>query len=156
MRVMLELFVPRNEDVPVEYRLWDESGRKVLAVVQVPSSDRSPLATAMLALPDLLSQLAHAGVRELGWRGFVPAGRLRPASAWLVYGDIREQDLIQAREEALEVAKANGIKLDPDPAEGKVGKLGEVDLSKLLANAGNKGSVNKGSVNSSSVRSRLK
>jgi len=156
MRVMLELFVPKGTDVPVEYRLWDESGRKVLAVVQVPSSDRSPLATAMLALPDLLSQLAHAGVRELGWRGFVPSGRLRPASAWLIYGDVREPDLVEAREKALEVAKSAGIRLDPDPAEGKVGRLGEVDLSKLLANAGNKGSDNKGSVNTSSVRARLK
>ena len=47
------------------------------------------------------------------------------------------------------------IRLDPDPAEGKVGKLGEVDLAKLLS-AGNESSGNKGSVNSSSVRSRLK
>ena len=155
MRVMLELFVPRNEDVPVEYRLWDADGRKVLAVVQVPSAGRSPLASALLSLPELFNQLAHAGVRELGWRGFVPSGRLRPASAWLIYGDVREPDLIEARSRALQVAEASGIRLDPDPAEGKVGKLGEVDLAKLLS-AGNESSGNKGSVNTSSVRSRLK
>jgi hypothetical protein len=154
MRVMLELFVPKANDVQVEFRLWDENGRKVLAVVQVPTSDRSPLAQAMLALPELLAQLANAGVREIGWRGFVPSGRLRPASAWLLYGEVREPDLVEAREKALEVAKSAGIKLDPDPAAGRVGRLGELDLGKLLSN--NKSSVDKGSVNSSSVRSRLK
>jgi len=151
MRVMLELFVPRSNEAPVEYRLWGSDGKKVLAVVQVPSSDRSPLAAALLALPELFNQLANAGVKELGWKGFVPAGRLRPASAWLVYGEIREPDLLQAREKALQVASSAGMKLDPDPAEGKVGKLGELDLAKLLSNAsGNKGSDN------NSVRARLK
>ena len=156
MRVMLELFVPKGTDVPVEFRLWDESGRKVLAVVQVPSSGRSPLAAALLALPELLAQLSAAGVREIGWKGFIPSGRLRPASAWLVYGDIKESDLLDARAKALELAASSGIKLDQDPAAGRIGKLGELNLSDLLNNSGNKGSDNKGSVNTSSVRARLK
>jgi len=150
MRIVIELFVPRSEDVPVEFRLWDESGRKVLAVVQVAPTDRSPLAQAMLALPELFNQLSSAGVREVGWKGFVPTGRLRPASAWLLYGDVREPDLVQAREKALEVARAHGIRLDPDPAEGKVGLLGEIDLAELLkVNSSN----TKGD---QSVRSRLR
>jgi len=152
MRVLLELFVPRS-DAAVEFRLWDESGRKVLAVVQVPESDRSALATAMLALPDLLSQLSAAGVKSIGWKGFIPSGRLRPASAWLFYGELREPDLVEARAKAVGVAESAGIKLDPDPAAGRVGKLGEVDLTKLLSDAGS----NKSSSSpSSSVRSRLK
>jgi len=155
MRILLEVFVPRSEGVPVEFRLWDSDGKKVLAVVQIGDSDRSALATALLSLPELLAQFASAGVREVGWKGFVPTGRLRPASAWLFYGEIREPDLVEARSRALQVAEASGIRLDPDPAEGKVGRLGEVDLAKLLS-AGNESSGNKGSVNSSSVRSRLK
>jgi len=152
MRVLLELFVPRS-DAAVEFRLWDESGRKVLAVVQVPESDRSALATAMLALPDLLSQLSAAGVKSIGWKRFIPSGRLRPASAWLFYGELREPDLVEARAKAVGVAESAGIKLDPDPAAGRVGKLGEVDLTKLLSDAGS----NKSSSSpSSSVRSRLK
>ena len=150
MRIVIELFVPRSEDVPVEFRLWDESGRKVLAVVQVAPTDRSPLAQAMLALPELFNQLSSAGVKEVGWKGFVPSGRLRPASAWLVYGDVREPDLIEAREKALQVAKTNGMKLDPDPAEGKVGMLGEIDLAGLLK------SNNKAEQTDQSVRSRLR
>jgi hypothetical protein len=152
MRILLELFVPRSEGVSAEFRLWDESGRKVLAVVQIPKTERSPLASALLALPDLVKELANAGVKELGWKGFVPSGRLRPASAWLLYGEVREPDLLESRKKALEIAKSAGIKFDTDPAEGKVGKLGELDLSKLLVNAG-KGSS---SASNSSVRSRLK
>ncbi|KUO41476.1 MAG: hypothetical protein APZ16_07275 [Candidatus Hadarchaeum yellowstonense] len=148
--------MPNGADVSVEFRLWGSDGKKVLAVVQVPSSDRSPLAAALLAMPELLSQLAKAGVKELGWKGFVPSGRLRPASAWLLYGEIREPDLLEARKKALEIAESAGIRLDPDPAAGRVGRLGELDIAKLLANAGNKGSDSKGSVNSSSVRSRLR
>jgi len=155
MRILLEVFVPRSEDVPVEFRLWDESGRKVLAVVQVAPTDRSPLAAALLALPELFNQLGGAGVQEVGWKGFVPTGRLRPASAWLVYGEIKEPDLIQAREKALEIARSSGIRLDPDPAEGKVGKLGEIDLAELLK--GSSGSGGSGSGGSNHSRhSRLK
>jgi len=150
MRIVIELFVPRSEDVPVEFRLWDESGRKVLAVVQVAPTDRSPLAQAMLALPELFNQLSSAGVKEVGWKGFVPAGRLRPASAWLLYGDVREPDLVQAREKALEVARAHGIRLDPDPAEGKVGLLGEIDLAELLNGSSDSG----GSASTGSNHSR--
>ena len=149
MRIVIELFVPRSESA-TEFRLWDESGRKVLAVVQVAPTDRSPLAQAMLALPELFNQLSSAGVKEVGWKGFVPSGRLRPASAWLVYGDVREPDLIEAREKALQVAKTNGMKLDPDPAEGKVGMLGEIDLAELLK------SNNKAEQTDQSVRSRLR
>ena len=149
MRIVIELFVPRSESA-TEFRLWDENGRRVLAVVTLPKSDRSPLAQAMLALPELFNQLSSAGVKEVGWKGFVPSGRLRPASAWLVYGDVREPDLIEAREKALQVAKTNGMKLDPDPAEGKVGLLGEIDLAELLkVNSSN----TKGD---QSVRSRLR
>jgi len=155
MRLLLELFVPRNEDAQVEFRLWNSEGRRVLAVVQVEPSDRSALASALLSLPALVQELAKAGVKELGWKGFVPAGRLRPASAWLFYGEIREPDLVEARNKAIEVAKKCGIRLDQDPAEGKVGRLGEVDLAKLLA-SDSKGSVDKGSGNGNSVRSRLK
>jgi hypothetical protein len=154
MRLLLELFVPRSESA-AEFRLWDSDGRRVLAVVQIGASDRSALASALLALPALFQELAKAGVREIGWKGFVPVGRLRPASAWLVYGDIKESDLLDARAKALELAASSGIKLDPDPAVGRVGKLGELDLGKLLA-AGNKGSDSKSSGNGTSVRSRLK
>ena len=155
MRILLEVVVRESDfSEAAEYRLWDESGRKVLAVVQVAPTDRSALASALLALPALVQELANAGVRELGWKGFVPAGRLRPASAWLLYGDVREPDLVQAREKALEVARAHGIRLDPDPAEGKVGLLGEIDLAELLK--GSSGSGGSGSIGSVSNRSRLK
>ena len=156
MRILLEVVVRESDfSEAAEYRLWDESGRKVLAVVQVAPTDRSALASALLALPALVQELANAGVRELGWKGFVPAGRLRPASAWLLYGDVREPDLVQAREKALEVARAHGIRLDPDPAEGKVGLLGEIDLAELLK--GSSGSGGSGSGGSNHSRhSRLK
>ena len=149
MRIVIELFVPRSESA-TEFRLWDENGRRVLAVVTLPKSDRSPLAQAMLALPELFNQLSSAGVKEVGWKGFVPAGRLRPASAWLLYGDVREPDLVQAREKALEVARAHGIRLDPDPAEGKVGLLGEIDLAELLNGSSDSG----GSASTGSNHSR--
>ena len=149
MRIVIELFVPRSESA-TEFRLWDENGRRVLAVVTLPKSDRSPLAAALLALPELFNQLGGAGVQEVGWKGFVPAGRLRPASAWLLYGDVREPDLVQAREKALEIAKTNGMKLDPDPAAGRVGKLGELDLAKLLNGSSDSG----GSASTGSNHSR--
>jgi len=151
MRILLEVLVRESAfSESAEYRLWDSDGRRVLAVVQLPKSDRSPLAAALLSLPFLFNQLAGAGVKEVGWKGFVPSGFLRPASAWLFYGEIREPDLIQAREKAFELASAHGIKLDPDPAEGKVGLLGEIDLAKLLS--GHNSSL----ASNSSVRSRLK
>ena len=149
MRIVIELFVPRSESA-TEFRLWDSDGKKVLAVVQVAPTDRSPLAAALLALPELFNQLSGAGVKEVGWKGFVPAGRLRPASAWLLYGDVREPDLVQAREKALEIAKTNGMKLDPDPAAGRVGKLGELDLAKLLNGSSDSG----GSASTGSNHSR--
>jgi len=151
MRILLEVVVRESAfEELAEYRLWDENGRRVLAVVQVAPSDRSPLAAALLALPFLFNQMAQAGVKEIGWKGYIPSGRLRPASAWMVYGELREPDLVEARRKALEVAKAHGIKLDPDPAEGKVGLLGEIDLAELLkVNSSN----TKGD---QSVRSRLK
>jgi len=149
MRILLEVVVRESAfaELP-EFRLWDEDGRRILAVVQIPKTERSPLAGALLSLPYLFNQMAHAGVREVGWKGFVPSG------AWLVYGEIFQPDLIQAREKALEIAKAHGIKLDPDPAEGKVGLLGEIDLAELLK--GSSGSGGSGSIGSVSNRSRLK
>ena len=149
MRIVIELFVPRSESA-TEFRLWDENGRRVLAVVQLPKTDRSPLAQAMLALPELFNQLGGAGVQEVGWKGFVPSGRLRPASAWLVYGELREPDLLEARSRAIEAAEAAGIKLDPDPAAGRVGKLGELDLAKLLNGSSDSG----GSASTGSNHSR--
>jgi len=151
MRILLEVAVRESAFAEfAEYRLWDSDGRRVLAVVQLPKSDRSPLASAMLSLPFLFNQMAQAGVKEIGWKGYIPSGRLRPASAWMVYGEIREPDLVEARKKALEIAKTNGMKLDPDPAEGRVGMLGELDLSKLLSD------YKSGDDASSSVRSRLK
>ncbi|KUO41477.1 MAG: hypothetical protein APZ16_07280 [Candidatus Hadarchaeum yellowstonense] len=152
MRILLEVVVRESAfaELP-EYRLWDEDGRRVLAVVQIPRSEqRSPLADALLSLPYLFNQFASAGVKEVGWKGYIPSGRLRPASAWLLYGEVREPDLAEARAKALDIARSNGIRLDPDPAEGKVGKLGELDLAGLL------NSDNKTVQKDQSVRSRLK
>jgi hypothetical protein len=147
MRILLEVVVRESAfSESAEYRLWDADGRRVLAVVQIPKTERSPLASALMALPFLFNQMAQAGVKEVGWKGFVPSGFLRPASAWLVYGELRETDLLDARSKALETAKTNGMKLDPDPAEGKVGLLGEIDLSRVLNSQGS----------NQSVRSRLR
>jgi hypothetical protein len=157
MRIVLEFVVRESAfaELP-EFRLWDAEGRRVLAVVQLPTRDgRSPLAEALLSLPYLFNQLANAGVREVGWKGFIPSGRLRTASAWLIYGEIREPDLVEARKKALDVAKSAGINLDPDPASGRVGKLGELDLAQLLGGSGSS-STSAGSSSSASVRSRLK
>ena len=151
MRILLEVVVRESAfSESAEYRLWDENGRRVLAVVQVAPTDRSPLAAALLALPELFNQLSGAGVKEVGWKGFVPSGRLRPASAWLVYGELREPDLLEARSRAIEAAEAAGIKLDPDPAAGRVGKLGELDLAKLLNGSSDSG----GSASTGSNHSR--
>jgi hypothetical protein len=151
MRILLEVVVRESAfSEAAEYRLWDADGRRVLAVVTLPKTDRSPLADAVLSLPFLFNQFASAGVKEVGWKGFIPAGRLRPSSAWMVYGELREPDLIEARQRALEIAKSNGIRLDPDPAEGRVGMLGEIDLAGLLK------SNNKTGQTDQSVRSRLR
>jgi hypothetical protein len=157
MRILLEVVVRESAfaELP-EFRLWDSDGRRVLAIVQLPKADgsRSPLAVAVLSLPFLFNQLASAGVKEVGWKGYIPSGRLRPASAWMVYGELRETDLLEARNKALEIARTNGMKLDPDPAEGKVGLLGEIDLAELLK--GSSGSGGSGSSGSGSNHSRLK
>jgi len=105
----------------------------------VPSSGerkRSPLAWALLSFSELINQLGQAGVKEVGWAGSIPPGRLRPASAWLVYGEVREDDLLAARQAAIEAAARYGMSFDPDPAEGRVGKLGELDLAQLLSKSG--------------------
>ena len=153
MRILLEVVVRESAfSEAAEYRLWDENGRKVLAVVQLPKAEgsRSPLAVAVLSLPYLVNQLAGAGVQEVGWKGYIPSGRLGPASAWMVYGELREPDLLEARSRAIEAAEAAGIKLDPDPAAGRVGKLGELDLAKLLNGSSDSG----GSASTGSNHSR--
>jgi hypothetical protein len=153
MRILLEVVVRESAfEEAAEYRLWDADGRRVLAVVTLPKNEqRSPLADAVLSLPFLFNQLSGAGVKEVGWKGYIPSGFLRPSSAWCFYGELRDPDLVEARNRALEIAKNNGIRLDPDPAEGRVGKLGEIDLAELL-----KGSSGSGATSTGSNRSRLR
>ena len=151
MKVLLSLFIRAAVEAAesaaaqavAEFRIYLPGERSPRAVIEVPGNSerkRSPLALALLAFPELIDQLGQAGVREVGWAGSVPPGRLRPASAWLMFGEVREEDLLAARRSAIETADRYGISFAPDPAEGRVGKLGEINLAQLLSKGRSGGS----------------
>ncbi|GIV21924.1 MAG: hypothetical protein KatS3mg023_3675 [Armatimonadota bacterium] len=97
--------------------------------------NQKPLSAALLALPDLAQVLVQAGVKEIA---FKPGndGRLSHAE-WLFHGRLANEDLLQARQRALEILSQAGVKV-AEPAVKEV-ELGDSSLADIIRQAGQGG-----------------
>ncbi|MEM4188730.1 MAG: hypothetical protein QXN56_06255 [Candidatus Hadarchaeum sp.] len=94
--------------------------RKLIAVFACPEEGRKPLARAVLGLPFLIEELAARGVKSFDFaRKFSPDARTGLSKfspvVWAFYGDIRAEDLVQAREAAFAKAAELGLDIPPVP-----------------------------------------
>lgn len=104
--------------------LMNEQGQ-VIATLRPVAEGRKPLARAVLSLPAVVKFMASRNIRMFRFAG-KPMGlkQLSPI-AWAFYGEIKAEDLVEARAEAVRLAKELGVEIPPKPAPA----YEEVDLA---------------------------
>lgn len=109
--------------VRVVFVITDDRGN-VISVLDPVAPDRKPLARAVLSLPAVVRFLASRNWKQFQFRGRVKGLQLSPI-AWAFYGELKAQDLIDSREEAVRLAREMGVEIPPRPEA----RYEKVDLS---------------------------